>query len=98
MSVNKCLFCPEIIPEGVQVCPRCEQIFKPNADIINAMFNKFPVEYQGIKYGCISAFTIRVRASHIYAMKEPFRLQVELMSRNGCVVIADPNDVKIFPQ
>ena len=96
MSVNKCLFCPEIIPEGVQVCPSCAQKFEPNADILNAMYNKYPVEYQGIKYGCISAFTIRVRASHIYAMIEPFRLQVELMSRNGCVTIADPKDVKII--
>ena len=96
MNVDKCIICGATIPEGRQVCPSCEQKFEPNADILNAMYNKFPVEYQGIKYGCISAFTIRVRASHIYAMKEPFRLQVELMSRNGCVVIADPKDVKII--
>lgn len=24
MSENKCVICSEIIPEGIQVCPKCE--------------------------------------------------------------------------
>lgn len=25
MSVNKCLFCGSVIPEGRQICPNCEE-------------------------------------------------------------------------
>lgn len=28
MNENRCVFCGEIIPEGRQVCPMCEQIQK----------------------------------------------------------------------
>lgn len=99
MSGETCIICGATIPEGRQVCPRCEDVFAPNMDIINAMFNKTPVEYEGIKYGCISAFAIRVRVSHIYAMKEPYIAQVELLSRaRGCAVWAEPRKIKILKE
>lgn len=97
MSVETCIICGADIPEGRQVCPRCEEVFAPNMDIINAMFNKIPVQYEGVKYGCISAFTIRTRVSHIYPMKVPYIAQVELLSKaRGCAVWVDPKKVKIL--
>lgn len=97
MNAETCIICGAIIPEGRQVCPQCEKILEPNAEVMDAMFKKYPVEYDGIKYGCISAFTIRTRASHLNALLQPFILQVELMSKNAhCVVIADPQKVKIL--
>lgn len=97
MNAETCIICGAVIPEGRQVCPQCEAKFAPNTNIIDAMLNKYPVEYDGIKYGCISAFTIRTRASHLKALGKPFILQVELMSKNAnCLVIADPQKVKIL--
>ena len=97
MSDRKCIICGATIPEG-DVCRGCKEKFEPNADILNAAINKYPVEYDGIKYGCISAFVIRFRASFLCAIKEPYILQVELMSKRGCVVIADPKRVKIIKE
>lgn len=62
-----------------------------------AALNKSPVEYDGIKYGCISAFTVRFRSTRLYALKTDYVLQVELMSgKQNSIVIANPKDVKIL--
>ena len=94
--MSGCIICGAQIPEGLQMCERCAEIFTEHADVMAAMFNKSPVEHEGITYGCISAFTIRTRASHIYKLNEPYILQVELMSKRGCVVWADPKKIKIL--
>ena len=97
MSVGTCIICGEATLEGREVCPYCEHKFAPHADIMNAMLKQKPVEYEGIKYGCISAFIIRTRVSHTCKMKTPYILQVELMSkRTHSVTIADPQKVKIL--
>lgn len=93
--MNVCIICGAKT-EGQQTCERCAEILKENADIVAAMFNKTPVEYEGMTYGCVSAFTIRARASHIYKLNEPYILQVELMSKRGCVIIADPKKIKVL--
>ena len=80
------------------MCRGCKEKFEPNAEILNAAINKLPVEHDGIKYGCISAFVIRFRMSHLCELKEPYILRVELMSKRGCVVIADPKEVKIIKE
>ena len=64
-------------------------------DVFDAMVQKYPVEYEGVKYGCISAVTVRTRASHIIPLGRTI-LQVELMSKNGCVVIAEPQKIRIL--
>lgn len=100
MSAETCIICGAVIPEGRQVCPQCEAKLEPNADIMDAMLKRTPVEYDGNKYGCISAFIIRTRASHLAPLLDhPFILQVELMSvnRSSCV-IADPKKVKILKE
>lgn len=97
MSGARCLICGATVPEGRQVCPRCAEIFEPCADIMAAALNKSPVEYDGIKYGCISAFTVRFRSTRLYALKTDYVLQVELMSgKQNSIVIANPKDVKIL--
>ena len=97
MSGASCIICGEAIPEGLQVCSRCEGIFSEHKDVLKAMFNKTPVNYDGLNYGCISAFTIRTRVSHIHPMKEPYIVQAELLSRaRGCAVWVDPKKIKIL--
>lgn len=33
MEDNKCIFCEEIIPEGIQICPNCwEELMGGNKD------------------------------------------------------------------
>lgn len=94
---NTCVICGAVIPEGQQVCPFCEFKFEPNKDIINAMFEEKPILYNGVKYGCISAFIIRKRALISRKPKSRYILQVELMSKNkNSCVIADPQDVQIL--
>ena len=65
------------------------------ADVFDAMVQKYPVEYEGVKYGCISAITVRNRMSHMNALGRTI-LQVELMSKNGYVVIAEPQKIRIL--
>ena len=97
MKDGTCIICGEATLAGREVCPYCEHKFAPHSDIINAMLKQKPVEYEGIKYGCISAFTIRTRVSHLKKMKTPYILQVELMSKGArSVTIADPKKVKIL--
>lgn len=99
MSGARCLICGASLPEGRQVCPRCAEIFEPCADIMAAALNKSPVEYDGIKYGCVSAFTVRFRSSRIYSLKADYILQVELMSgKQNSITIANPKDVKILTE
>lgn len=98
MSVETCIICGEVIPEGRQICPRCEEIFAPT-DIVEAMLKQYPVEYEGIKYGCISALTIRTRVSPLIRRTKPYYLEVELMSgRANSVTIADPDKIKILKE
>ena len=93
---DNCLFCGATLPEGYgQVCSACAEKFTPNSDVLKAMLRQYPVEYKGVKYGCISAVTVRVRASHLKRLNKPI-IQVELMSKYGSVVICDPKDVKIL--
>ncbi len=113
MSVERCALCGVYVPEGRQVCPVCEAITTrdgeaatkalcemlpaEHGEILKAMFERVPVMHDGIKYGCISAFTIRTRYSHLVAMKKPYISQVELMSvRARSVLIAPPKDVIIL--
>lgn len=103
MSGARCLICGATVPEDRQVCPRCAEIFEPCAEIMAAALNKSPVEYDGIKYGCISAFTVRFRSSRIYTLNYvlnvDYVLQVELMSgKQNSIVIANPKDVKILTE
>lgn len=92
-----CIICGNMIPDNLQVCKACEARFAPHTDIINAAIAQKPVEYKGIKYGCISAFIIRTRASTLVSLKGGVILQVELMSANTrSVTIADPKEVKIL--
>ena len=93
---DKCLFCGTPLTEGYgQVCSACTAKYTPNSDVLTAMLRQYPVEYNGVKYGCISAVTVRARASHLKKLKQPI-IQVELMSRYGHAVICDPKDVKIL--
>lgn len=97
MTDGKCIICGEATREGREVCTYCDYMFAPSTDIVNAMLKRKPVEYEGIKYGCISAFVIRTRAEVSRKMRTPYILQVELMSqRTNSVIIADPNKVKIL--
>ncbi len=98
MSGATCVICGATVDEGRQVCTPCAKILAPHADILSAMFRKYPVEYRGLKYGCISAFTLRARSSFLNKQLKPLILQVELMSNRGCVVIADPKEVKILKE
>ena len=75
----------------------CEKLPEDHGEILRAMLEKRPVEYKGIKYGCISAFTIRARAIATRRLEKPSIYQVELMSaRQNSIAIADPKDVKIL--
>lgn len=68
-----------------------------DVELLQAAIDRTPVEHNGIKYGCISAFTIRTRALHRNAFKVPYIVQVELMSgRTQSVTIADPKDVTVL--
>lgn len=97
MAEGKCIICGEATIEGREVCPYCDYMFAPIANIVNAMLKQKPVEYDGIKYGCISAFVIRTRAEVSRKMKTPYILQVELMSKTtNSRTIADPNKIKIL--
>lgn len=94
--MKKCLICAADISEDRQVCQRCEDLLSPCSEIVQAMFNKKPAEFEGMKYGCISAVTIRTRGSHHHTLPEPI-LQVELMSKyRHSVVIVEPKKVKIL--
>ena len=96
MSAANCLICNVELPEGAQLCPTCEELLAPYTDILTAMLRREPIEHKGIKYGCISAFIIRRRASARIPLKKPI-VQVELMSgRTNSVTIADPKEIKIL--
>lgn len=97
MSGASCIICAANIPEGAQTCPRCASIFEPYKDLMNAMYYRTPVEYNGVKYGCISAFIIRARACIYKPQERPYVVQVELMSGKGRnITIADPNKIKVL--
>lgn len=94
--MTACIICGVNIPEGVQLCKNCENLLAPHKDVLTAMLRRKPVEYNGIKYGCVSAFIIRARSSPRILSKKPI-VQAELMSaRTNSVTIADPKDIKIL--
>lgn len=75
----------------------CEKLPEDHGEILRAMLEKRPVEYKGIKYGCISAFTIRKRAIATRRLEKPYIFQVELMSGlQNSITIADPKEIKIL--
>lgn len=97
MDGGKCLFCGVDITEGRQLCPICEKMLAPYKDILRAALHRTPVEYKGDKYGCISAFIIRTRASHLAGLKKRYIIQVELMSsRTHSVIYADPKEITVL--
>ena len=69
-----------------------------NINLFSACEQQHPVMHNNLNYGCISAITLRGRACTTSKPCSPFPLiQAELMSKKqGCVVIARPNDVKIY--
>lgn len=94
-----CIICGRKTEEGRQVCRGCEGVIIANADIIRAAIRQTPVEHDGIKYGCVSAIAVRFRSSPLHKQKEPYILQCELMSaQRHCVVIAEPQKVKILKE
>ena len=95
MDADKCILCGLKVTEGRQICRICEKSLAPYKEQFWAAFNRVPVEYDGDKYGCISAVVIRFRASTRVPIRRRCIIQVELMSgRAQSVVIADPKDVK----
>lgn len=68
-------------------------ILLDNLELFEGMLKSHPVICNGINYGCISAITLRNRACTAHKLSSP-AVQVELMSKNGCVVIAAPHKVK----
>lgn len=96
MNTDFCMICGAEINEGTDVCEACEKEYAPSAEILQAMKYQFPVEHDGINYGCISAYIIRARVNTRCARSKKPIAQVELMSKRGCVVIASPQSVKII--
>lgn len=97
MDDNKCLLCGLPVEEGRQICPICERALAPHKELLWAAFNRVPVEFRGVKYGCISAFIFRMRVGIREPLKKRCIFQVELMSaRAQCVTYADPNEVKVL--
>lgn len=97
MKAANCLFCSADITEGRQLCPICERVLAPYKDILRAALDRTPVEFRGDKYGCISAFIIRTRASHLKGLKKRYIIQVELMSsRTHSVIYADPKEITVL--
>lgn len=98
MEAEKCLFCGADIPEGQQICPQCEKKYTPpDQELLRAFDEGRPVEYKGVKYGCISALIIRKRAIHRSKLPVSHIVQVELMSgRTNSVIIAAPKDVTVL--
>lgn len=95
MDAENCLLCGLVTDEGRQICRICEKTIEPYKEQLWAAFNRVPVEYDGDKYGCISAVIIRFRASARAPIKRRCIIQAELMSgRAQSVVIVDPKDVK----
>ena len=69
-----------------------------NMELFSACEQQHPVIHNNSNYGCVSAMIFRGRACITSKPCSPFPLlQAELMSKSrGCVVIAHPEDVKIY--
>lgn len=52
MNTNKCLYCGEIIPEGRQICWRCEH--EVTGDNVLSGYNRSPSEKQIMLAGAIA--------------------------------------------
>ena len=99
MDDKKCIICGLNADEGRQLCRICEKSLTPYKEQLAAAFKREPVEYEGDKYGCISAFIIRFRAASRAPLKKRCIFQVELMSaKTNSVIYADPEKVKIIKE
>lgn len=99
MNGQTCAICGGENPEGRKMCVSCLEKFSPPVEILQAMLKGYPVESEGIKYGCVSAFTIRTRISHTKSMRGAYLTQVELMSgKTHSVTIADPQRIEILKE
>ena len=97
MDDKKCLLCGFPINEGDQICPICVRSLEPYKEQLWAAFNRVPVEFRGVKYGCISAFIFRMRAASRVPIKNRCVFQVELISaKSHCIIYADPKEVKVL--
>ena len=89
---------PSIERENQDLFAHLVGVIAENIDFFSASGQQYPVLHNNQNYGCISAITLRNRACTTSKPCSPFPLiQAELMSKNqGCVVIARPEDVKIY--
>lgn len=89
---------PSITEENKNLFAHLVSILAENIDLFSACEQQCPAIYNNQNYGCISAITFRSRACARSKPCSPFPLiQAELMSKNrNCVVIARPEDVKIY--
>ena len=99
MEAEKCIICGLKTTEGRQVCRICEKALEPYKEQLTAAFNRTPVEYRGVKYGCISAFIIRFRVGSRIPTRKRCIFQAELMSgKTDSVIYADPKEVKVLKE
>ena len=97
MNDNKCLLCGLPTDETRQICLICEKSLEPHKELLWAAFNRVPVEFRGVNYGCISAFIFRTRVASRVPIKKRCIFQVELMSaKSHCIIYADPKEVKVL--
>lgn len=98
MEAEKCIICG-LNTEGGNICLVCEKDISPYKEQLTAAYNRTPVEYRGVKYGCISAFIIRFRAGSRIPIKKRCIFQAELMSgKTDSVIYADPKEVKVLKE
>ena len=89
---------PSIERENQDLFAHLVGIVAENINLFASCEQQYPVIHNNLNYGCISAVIFRSRACTTSKPCSPFPLlQAELMSKNrGCVVIARPEDVKIY--
>ncbi|MBQ8840893.1 MAG: hypothetical protein IJ004_06205 [Clostridia bacterium] len=89
---------PQIEKENQDLFVRLVGAIADNFDVFVSCEQQHPAIHNNVNYGCISAIAFRSRACTTSKPCSLFPLvQVELMSKNqGCVVIARPEDVKIY--
>ena len=103
---------PNIERENQDLFAHLVGVIAENIHLFAACEQQYPVLYNGINYGCISAIVLRARSCTTSPplckgrgtalgggrVENSFPLiQAELMSKNrGCVIIARPEDVKIY--
>lgn len=66
-----------------------------SAEIKLAMINRSCIEYKGVKYERIAAYTCRTQVLPGGDVRIYTELELVDRENKGCVIIADPKDVKI---